>query len=79
MLAQKEEQAKLRKRQNDIAKIEKNIEQLETENSELDEQLALPEVYSDVKQLMKLNEKKQEIEKKLEKLYEDWEVLSADE
>lgn len=77
--AQKEEQAKLRKRQNDIAKLEKNIEQLETENSELDEQLALPEVYSDVKQLMKLNEKKQEIEKKLEKLYEDWEVLSADE
>ena len=77
--AQKEEQAKLRKRQNDIAKIEKSIEQLEKENSELDEQLALPEVYSDVKQLMKLNEKKQEIEKKLEKLYEDWEALSADE
>lgn len=77
--AQKEEQAKLRKRQNDIAKIEKSIEQLEKDNSELDEQLALPEVYSDVKQLMKLNEKKQEIEKKLEKLYEDWETLSADE
>lgn len=75
--AQKEEQAKLRKRQNDIAKIEKSIEQLEKDNSELDEQLALPEVYSDVKQLMKLNEKKQEIEKKLEKLYEDWEALSA--
>lgn len=77
--AQKEEQAKLRKRQNDIAKIEKSIEQLEKDNSELDEQLALPEVYSDVKQLMKLNEKKQETEKKLEKLYEDWETLSADE
>ncbi len=77
--AQKEEQAKLRKRQNDIAKIEKSIEQLEKDNSELDEQLALPEVYSDVKQLMKLNEKKQEIEKKLEKLYEDWGALSADE
>lgn len=77
--AQKEEQAKLRKRQNDIAKIEKSIEQLEKDNSELDEQLALPEVYSDVKQLMKLNEKKQEIEKKLESLYEDWEALSADE
>lgn len=77
--AQKEEQAKLRKKQNDIAKIEKSIEQLEKDNSELDEQLALPEVYSDVKQLMKLNEKKQEIEKKLESLYEDWEALSADE
>ena len=77
--AQKEEQAKLRKRQNDIAKIEKSIEQLEKDNSELDEQLALPEVYLDVKQLMKFNEKKQDIEKKLEKLYEDWETLSADE
>ena len=29
--------------------------------------------------MLKLNEKKQEIEKKLEKLYEDWETLSADE
>ncbi len=76
--AQKEEQARLRKRQNDISKIEKNIEKLESENSELDEQLALPEVYTDLPKLMKLNERKQEIEKQLEKLYEDWETLSED-
>ena len=74
--AQKEEQARLRKRQNDISRIEKNIEKLESENSELDEQLALPEVYTDLPKLMKLNERKQEIEKELEKLYEDWETLS---
>ena len=74
--AQKEEQARLRKRQNDISKLEKSIEKLETENSELDEQLALPDVYTDLPKLMKLNERKQEIEKQLEKLYEDWEKLS---
>ena len=74
--AQKEEQARLRKRQNDISRLEKSIEKLETENSELDEQLALPEVYTDLPKLMKLNERKQEIERQLEKLYEDWEKLS---
>ena len=74
--SQKEEQARLRKKQNDILKLEKNIEKLEQENAELDEQLALPENYTDVQKLMKLNERKQEIEKQLEQLYEDWEMLS---
>ena len=74
--SQKEEQARLRKKQNDILKLEKNIEKLEQENAELDEQLALPENYMDVQKLMKLNERKQEIEKQLEQLYEDWEMLS---
>ena len=46
--AQKEEQARIRKRQSDIAKIEKSIEKLEAENAGIDEQLALPEVYTDV-------------------------------
>ena len=40
--AQKEEQAKLRKPQNDIAKIENSIEQLVKDNSVLDVQLAVP-------------------------------------
>lgn len=74
--SQKEEQARLRKKQNDILKLEKNIEKLEQENAELDEQLALPENYTDVQKLMKLNERKQKIEKQLEQLYEDWEMLS---
>ena len=74
--AQKEEQARIRKRQSDIAKIEKSIEKLEAENAGLDEQLALPEVYTDVPKLMKLNERKQQIGEELTKLYEEWETLS---
>ena len=74
--AQKEEQARIRKRQSDIAKIEKSIEKLEAENAGIDEQLALPEVYTDVPKLMKLNERKQQIGAELNKLYEEWETLS---
>ncbi len=74
--AQKEEQARIRKRQSDIAKIEKSIEKLEAENAGIDEQLALPEVYTDVPKLMKLNERKQQIGAELTKLYEEWETLS---
>lgn len=74
--AQKEEQARIRKRQSDIAKIEKSIEKLEAENAGIDEQLALPEVYTDVPKLMKLNERKQQIDAELTKLYEEWETLS---
>ncbi len=74
--AQKEEQARIRKRQNDISKIEKNIEKLEAENAEIDEQLALPEAYTDVPKLMKLNERKQQIDAELTKLYGEWETLS---
>lgn len=74
--AQKEEQARIRKRQSDIAKIEKSIEKLEAENTGIDEQLALPEVYTDVPKLMKLNERKQQIDAELTKLYEEWETLS---
>lgn len=74
--AQKEEQARIRKRQSDIAKIEKSIEKLEAENTGIDEQLALPEVYTNVPKLMKLNERKQQIDAELTKLYEEWETLS---
>lgn len=74
--AQKEEQARIRKRQSDIAKIEKSIEKFEAENAGIDEQLALPEVYTDVPKLMKLNERKQQIGEELTKLYEEWETLS---
>lgn len=76
--AQKEEQAKLRKRQNDLAKVEKRIEEFEKKSAELDEQLALEEVYTDLDRLMKVNERKQEVAAQLEKLYEEWEKLEAE-
>lgn len=74
--ARKEEQARIRKRQNDLLRVEKRIEELEAENAALDGQLALEEVYSNLDKLMEVNNRKSEITKELEKLYEDWEALS---
>lgn len=74
--AQKEEQARIRKKQNDLLRVEKRIGQLEEENTALDGQLALEEVYSNLDKLMEVNNRKSEITKELEKLYEDWEALS---
>ena len=50
--AQKEEQARIRKRQNELKKTEDAIHQLETRDSEINELLALEEVYTDVSRLM---------------------------
>lgn len=72
---QKEEQARERKRQNDLKKTEEQIQALETRDGELDEMLAQPEVYSDAARCMELNKEKYEISQKLEELYELWETL----
>ena len=56
--AQKEEQARIRKRQNELKKTEDAIHQLETRDSEINELLALEEVYTDVSRLMELNKEK---------------------
>ena len=42
--AQKEEQARLRKKENELKKTEKRIEELETRDSEIDEEMSKPEV-----------------------------------
>ena len=65
--AQKEEQARIRKRQNELKKTEDAIHQLETRDSEINELLALEEVYTDVSRLMELNKEKDSISEKLEK------------
>ena len=72
---QKEEQARERKRQNDLKKTEEQIQALEARDGELDELLAKPEIYSDAARCMELNNEKYEISRKLEKLYELWETL----
>lgn len=75
-LAQKEEQAKIRKRQNDLAKTEEEIHKLETRDKEIDNLLVLEEIYTNPPELMKLNHEKQELKKTLETLYEKWEELA---
>lgn len=75
---QKEEQARLRKRQNELKKTEDAIHQLETRDGEIDALLCQEDVFSDVAKLMELNAEKQSIAGQLEELYEKWEELAED-
>ena len=76
--AQKEEQARIRKRQNELKKTEDSIHALETRDGEIDALLALEEVYTDVSRLMELNKEKEELTRELEDLYLRWEVLAEE-
>lgn len=73
---QKEEQARERKRQNDLAKVEKEIARLEERDNEIDELLNQPEIGTNVAECTKLSREKSEIADKLETLYEKWEELA---
>ncbi len=75
---QKEEQARLRKRQNELKKTEDAIHQLETRDGEIDALLCREDIFSDVAKLMELNAEKQSIAAQLEELYEKWEELAED-
>lgn len=75
---QKEEQARERKRKNDLKKIEDEISQLETRNDEIDILLTKEEIYTDVERLIELNNEKKELEARLEVLLEQWELLAED-
>lgn len=73
---QKEEQARLRKRQNDLKRTEDEIHKLETRNEEIDQLLTQEEIYTNVSKLMELNEEKKTIEERLEELLVLWEELA---
>ena len=73
---QKEEQARPRKRENDLKKTEAEIEKLETRDSEIDEEMAQPEVAVNVAECVRLSKEKAEIAEKLEELYAKWEELA---
>ena len=76
--AQKEEQARIRKLQNDLKKTEDEIHRLETRDAEIDGLLALEEVYTDVTRLMELNKEKEEGAARLGELYARWEELAEE-
>ena len=73
---QKEEQARLRKRENDLKKTEAEIEKLETRDGEIDEEMAQPEVAVNVAECVRLSKEKVAIAEKLEELYAKWEELA---
>ena len=73
---QKEEQARQRKRENDLKKVEERIEVLETREKEIDETLLLPEVCTNVARCVELSKEKDSISEELAGLYEKWEELA---
>lgn len=73
---QKEEQARLRKKENDLKKTETLIEELEARDSQIDEEMAKPEVATNVAECVRLSKEKADIAERLESLYEKWEELA---
>lgn len=74
--AQKEEQAKQRKRENDLKKCEERISKLEERNAWLDAEMSKPEVATNSVRLQELaNEQNKNLEE-LESLYELWGELA---
>lgn len=71
----KEEQARIRKRENDLKKTEDEIHSVELRCEEIDVLLAQEEIYTNVTKLMELNQEKQALDEKLKTLYERWEDL----
>lgn len=74
--AQKEAQAKERKRLNDLKKTEELISQLEERDGEIDELMTQEDIYTNSMRCRELSEEKEKIAAKLESLYELWESLA---
>ncbi|PXV95753.1 ATP-binding cassette subfamily F protein 3 [Lachnotalea glycerini] len=73
---QKEEQAKIRKRENDLAKTELRIHELEQRNTEIEALIIQPDICTNVSKLVELNNEKTTIDEELLNLYEKWEELA---
>jgi len=74
--AQKEEQARLRKKENDLKKCEEKIASLEARLQEIDEEMSDPAIGTQVLKLQDLSKEQAAINEQLEKLYEEWEALA---
>lgn len=74
--AQKEEQARLRKKENDLKKCEEKIAELEARISEIDTEMSDPTIGTQVAKLQELTKEQAACQEQLEKLYEQWEELA---
>ena len=74
--AQKELQAKERKRQNDLKKLEDVIARLENRSITIDEEMSNPDVFTNSVKCQELSAEKANILSELESLYEEWESLA---
>lgn len=73
---QKEEQARLRKKENDLKKCEERIAALEERQNALTEEMNAPEVATDAAKLQSIANKQQEIMDELDMLYTQWAELA---
>ena len=69
-------QAQKKKVKNALNKCEKEISEIEDKLQSIDEEFANPENASNVGKLMELQKQKETLEKRLDKLMEDWEELT---
>lgn len=74
--AGKEEQALLRKRKNELKRIEASIEEWESEQKNIELQMSDPANATNSSLLMELHQKQVECEKMLSDLYEKWEKIA---
>ena len=74
--AQKEEQARLRKKENALKKCEEKIAELEARISEIDTEMSDPAIGTQVAKLQELSKEQTTCQEQLEKLYEQWEELA---
>ena len=75
-LKRKAEAARIRKLKNDISKVEEKIKKYEDRLNELDEMVAYPSVSTNSAKLNEIGKEQNEISDKLDKLMEEWEILS---
>ena len=72
----KARQAALRKKANDLKKLEAKIEKLENNITEIDEQFSLPENATNSSLLNELTSKRNALQSELDEAYEKWEEMS---
>ena len=73
---QKEKQAQIRKRENDLKRTEQEIFALESRTKEIDTLLTHEEIYTNTTECLKLHQEKESLTTRLETLYTHWETLA---
>ena len=74
----KKEQALARKKESRLSELEKKISACEARSAEIDDLLTREEVFTDLEQITKLAKEKEQVEKKLETLYDQWAELAEE-
>ncbi len=74
--AKKEEQARIRKKENDLKKCEARIAELEARIAAIDEEMSDPEVATKSLKLQELASEQETLRAELDQKYEEWETLA---